>query len=99
MDIGAILMAFFESVAGVSQMVEKGLPTPKIQEEKFEIKKPALEAKEKQKILRQSKAYLTFNPRQKVATYINFKYGQALSTEDVAELILALDELFPRRAK
>ena len=49
------LTALFNAIAGVSKAVEKGMPSDKIQEAKFEVKKPTLEITER--IKRQNKIF------------------------------------------
>jgi hypothetical protein len=49
------LAALFNAIAGVSKAVEKGMPNDKIQEAKFEVKKPTLEIHER--IKRQNKIF------------------------------------------
>lgn len=50
-----LLTAFFNAIFGLSKAVEKGLPSDKIQEAKFEVKKPTLEIHER--IKRQNKIF------------------------------------------
>ena len=42
-----LITALFNAITGVSKAVEKGLPSDKIQEAKFEVKKPTLEISER----------------------------------------------------
>lgn len=49
------LTALFNAITGVSKAVEKGMPNEKIQEAKFEVKKPTLEISER--IKRQNKIF------------------------------------------
>ena len=49
------IVAFFEFLIGVNKVVEKSLPSEKIQEAKFEVKKPTLEIGER--IKRQNKIF------------------------------------------
>ena len=49
------LTALFNAITGVSKAVEKGMPNEKIQEAKFEVKKPTLEIRER--IKRQNKIF------------------------------------------
>lgn len=91
------LKAFFESITGVSKAVEVRTKPEEIQLSEHAINKPRLLAKERQKILNQSRVYLRLHPKQSITAYVNFKYGSALEPEDCLELISALHELFPRR--
>jgi hypothetical protein len=45
-----LLTAFFNAIFGLSKAVEKGLPSDKIQEAKFEVTKPTLTEKQIKKI-------------------------------------------------
>ncbi len=49
------LTALFNAITGVSKAVENGMPNEKIQEAKFEVKKPTLEIHER--IRRQQKIF------------------------------------------
>ena len=49
------LTALFNAITGVSKAVEKGMPNEKIQEAKFEVKKPTLEISKR--IRRQQKIF------------------------------------------
>lgn len=97
MDWFALAKALLDSIAGVSKAVEVRTKPAEIQVGEFNIQKPRLQAKERQKILNQSRVYLRLHPRQSITNYITYKYSEILDAEDCLELIQVLHELFPNR--
>jgi len=90
------LTALFNAITGVSKAVEKGLPTEKIQEEKFEIKKQRITLKERDKILRESELFLDFRPRLLPIDYVNWKFD-SLDNDDVQDILTILNKKYSKR--
>ena len=79
-----------------NKVVEKALPSEKVNDEKFLLDKERLSVKERMKILRASRTYLIFHPKQKIDTFVEVAFD-GLNTDDKEDLRTALKELFPKR--
>lgn len=90
------LIALFTAWHSANKVVEKALPSEKIQEGKFDLAQERLTVDERTKILKHSKRYLILHLRQSVDAFVNVAYDK-LSSEDKEDLRQALYELFPKR--
>ena len=92
------LTALFESIKAIFVFANKVTPSEKIQEEKFEIRKLRIGLKEKDRILEESRLYLSVHPRITVDVYVALKFD-LLDEQDREEIRTALHEMFPNRDK
>ena len=90
------ILAFLQVWSSANKVVEKALPSERIQEGKFDLAQERLTIDERTEILRHSKRYLTLHLRQSVDAFVNVAYDK-LSSEDKEDLRQALYELFPKR--
>lgn len=90
------LTALFESIKAIFVFANKVAPSEKIQEANAERKKLRLELKEMDKILEESRLYLSVHPRITVDVYVSLKFD-LLDEEDREEIRTALHEMFPKR--
>ena len=66
-----VILAFFKFGESTNKVIEKGLPSAKIQEEKFEIQKTTLETKEWRKLYNQIASHLQMHPKEDIDAYVN----------------------------
>ena len=95
------LTALFEAIAKVFGFAEKAIPSDVIRNDNHVIRKPRLEAKERDKILDEAYAYLWLvdNWGINIETYVNYRYD-SLDVEDRNELIqILIDKVALRKAK
>lgn len=84
------IKAFFLAWTSANRVAEKALPSEKIQEAKFEQAKPRLEAKEKEKILKNAFKYLKNREDLDVSIYVKYTLDH-LPEDDQNELIILLN--------
>ena len=85
------IKAFFLAWSSTNKVVEKALPSEKIQEEKFEQAKPRLELEEKQAVIRVAFQYLKNDTEINIDNYVNFSLDH-LSEGDQKEIKQILKE-------
>ncbi len=85
------LTALFEAIAKVFGFAEKAIPSDVIRNDNHVIRKPRLEAKEREALLRKAKRYIRHNQHTNIETYVNYTYD-SLDIEDRNELIHLLTE-------
>ena len=83
--------SFFLALAKVFGFAEKAIPSDVIRNDNHVIRKPRLEAKEREVLLRKAKRYIKHNPHTNVETYVNYTFD-SLDLEDRNELIQLLTE-------
>ena len=91
-----IIKAIFDFLSGVNKVVEKSLPSEKIQEAKFEQAKKRLVINEELKVVKRIAQYLTLHPRIDVDVVVDL-FADDLHEEDIKEIRLLLHKQFPHR--
>jgi len=92
------LTAIFESIKAVFVFSTKVAPSEKIQEKNAERKELRLELREMDRIIEESRLYLSVHPRITVDVYVALKFD-LLDNEDREEIRTVLKQMFPNREK
>lgn len=90
------IKAFFLAWSSTNKVIEKTLPSEKIQESKFEIKRERLEANERIVIYRRISTHIQMHPKEDIDAYVDVACSD-MNIEDREEIRTALHKRFKNR--